>query len=116
MNKSRKKSGGSTLQLDGTTHYMKNKSYYKNKRDLFRIKRSEWFRELKDNKPCADCGNKFPHYVLQHDHLPGAEKLFNVSTAVTQGISIKKIKLEIEKCELVCANCHAKRTYDRRNL
>lgn len=31
------------------------------------------------------------------------------------GYSIKRISEEIKKCEIVCANCHAIRTHERRN-
>ena|SRR5579859_5921521 len=63
--------------------------------------------------PCTDCGNRYPSYVMQFDHLGG--KLFDIATAVQQGwISLKKLRQEIAKCEVVCANCHAERTYRRR--
>jgi hypothetical protein len=67
----------------------------------------------KGGKPCTDCGDSYPHYVMQFDHVRG-EKLGDVSTMVTSGCSLKRIQTEIAKCELVCANCHAKRTYQRR--
>lgn len=58
--------------------------------------------------PCADCGRTFPSWVMQFDHL--RDKSFRLGT-VQRGI--ESIRKEIEKCEVVCANCHAHRTYCR---
>jgi phenylalanyl-tRNA synthetase alpha subunit len=40
-------------------------------------------------------------------------KKYNVSRMIHDGFSWKAIKKEIEKCEVVCANCHRVRTYNR---
>lgn len=57
---------------------------------------------------CTDCGFKGHHSALDFDHVKG-EKLLNVCFAK----SIAQAKSEIEKCEVVCANCHRIRTYNR---
>jgi hypothetical protein len=49
---------------------------------------------------------------MQWDHLPGTSKLGNISTDL-RGRSREEILEEIAKCELVCANCHAIRTFQR---
>jgi hypothetical protein len=49
---------------------------------------------------------------MQWDHLPGSLKLGNISTDL-RGRSRQEILDEISKCELVCANCHAIRTFKR---
>lgn len=59
--------------------------------------------------PCVDCGESDP-IVLQFDHLDASKKSFNVSSAVCHGWGWKKIKEEIDKCDVVCANCHLRRT------
>lgn len=64
------------------------------------------------DKPCVDCGIKYPPYVMDFDHI-GTDKQFNVSDALNRK-SVRLILAEIEKCELVCANCHRIRTYSRR--
>lgn len=66
---------------------------------------------LKEGKPCTDCGIAYPHYVMQWDHLPEHKKFKNVNRMF--GYSWHRIIAEIAKCELVCANCHAARTYER---
>lgn len=78
-----------------------------------RIKNRKYVADLKSSTPCVDCGVQYPHYVMQFDHLNAADKSDNVSTLASQGVSLDTLKLEIAKCEIVCANCHAARTYTR---
>ena len=67
---------------------------------------------LKAN-PCVDCGETDP-VILEFDHLK--TKDFNISDAARKGVSIKKLNDEIAKCEVRCANCHRRKTYERRGL
>ena len=66
--------------------------------------------EYKSDKECADCKIPYPHYILHFDHL--RDKTAAISQ-MARDCNLEKIKEEIEKCELVCANCHAHRTYMR---
>lgn len=68
------------------------------------------------NRPCTDCGGEFPPYVMDLDHLPEFEKLSNVAKLVSEGASKQRILDELEKCEVVCANCHRHRTYSRQGM
>ena len=68
--------------------------------------------KLKD-VPCADCGQKFPPCAMDYDHKVGEIKSFNVGTGYSYTI-VNVIK-EIDKCDVVCANCHRIRTYGGRN-
>ena len=63
------------------------------------------------NKPCADCGVKYPPYVMDFDHLGNKE--FSLYEAIGHNFSEEKILAEINKCEVVCANCHRIRTQQR---
>jgi len=63
-------------------------------------------------KGCIDCGYKENAAALEFDHLPGFRK--NATVASLMYRSLKVIVEEIKKCEVVCANCHAIRTYNRR--
>jgi hypothetical protein len=71
-----------------------------------------WMRSLKD-QPCVDCGGTFHPAAMTFDHLPGVEKRSYIAT-LARRTSIARMRSEIEKCELVCANCHAVRTFMRR--
>lgn len=74
--------------------------------------RGAWLRSLKEGKPCTDCGRVYPYQVMQWDHKPGFEKLGDVSGDFW-GRTREEILAEIAKCDLVCANCHAIRTFTR---
>jgi hypothetical protein len=72
----------------------------------------EWYRAQK-SRPCHDCGIQYPYYIMQFDHVRG-QKMFNLSKCASSPHSKKKVEAEIAKCEVVCANCHASRTWQRR--
>lgn len=57
--------------------------------------------------PCVDCGETDP-VVLQFDHQ--RDKSFDMSKAVRNRVGIETLKAEFQKGEVVCANCHMKRT------
>ena len=61
---------------------------------------------------CADCGYDEDPAALDFDHVSGM-KLGAVSRMLNQAID--RILDEIEKCEVVCANCHRVRTVSRRS-
>lgn len=67
------------------------------------------------NKPCADCGARYPPYAMDFDHVRG-EKFRDVSEMFRRRFAWSKIKAEIDKCELVCATCHRLRTLARRQV
>lgn len=67
-------------------------------------------KKIKETSGCTDCGEK-NHIVLDFDHL--RDKKYNISRMIHDGFSWAAIKKEMAKCEVVCANCHRIRTYDR---
>lgn len=84
----------------------KEKSYAK--RRGARKKILDFLIEYKEENGCTDCGGKYPYYVLDFDHI--GEKDFTIGHFRNTTLSLEKIKKEIEKCEVVCANCHRFRT------
>jgi hypothetical protein len=67
-----------------------------------------WELKRKHLLECLDCGTTDTR-VLEFDHVRG-EKLFNIG-GIRKGM--KALEEEIAKCDVVCANCHRIRTYDR---
>lgn len=92
-------------------HYDKNPEYYRNRNRVQRERKTQFIQETK-SVPCADCGVQHPPYVMEFDHV-GDDKLYCVTSMASESWS--RLKAEIAKCEIVCANCHAVRTYERRN-
>jgi hypothetical protein len=74
----------------------------------------EWMNSLKEGRPCADCGQAFPPYVMEWDHLPGTEKTLVLADTRRAAYGRRRILAELAKCELVCANCHRERTFGQR--
>lgn len=70
----------------------------------------EYVRHIKENGCCAKCGEK-RWYLLDFHHLHS--KLFNISEKIRDGISLESVKNEINKCILLCANCHRELHYFR---
>ncbi len=72
----------------------------------------QWYWDLKNN-PCTDCHKSFHPVSMQFDHVRG--KVANISKLLTYKAERAKrlVTEEIEKCDLVCANCHFYREHCR---
>lgn len=49
---------------------------------------------------------------MDFDHVRG-EKELPIANALAHNVDLKLIAKEIEKCEVVCANCHRIRTWGK---
>lgn len=59
---------------------------------------------IKTYMPCSRCGIDVPPVAMDFHHITDDEKYMNVAGMKT--CSWERIKNEIKKCELLCANCH----------
>jgi hypothetical protein len=65
--------------------------------------------------PCADCGLSFPPYVMDFDHPEGSNKAGNIADMKRLNKCSAQVVIdEASKCDVVCANCHRIRTFDRK--
>ena len=62
-------------------------------------------------KGCAECGYKKHPAALHFNHIDPTKKTGNVSKMKTW----KKVKEEMRKCEVLCANCHAIKTVNEKH-
>lgn len=69
------------------------------------------FLEYLSDKECRDCGESDP-LVLEFDHVRG-KKVAEITRMIADGYSWLRIRREIDKCEIRCANCHRRATARR---
>lgn len=91
-------------------HYEEHKKYYlekaKKRNSQMRLAASRFLWDYLSSHSCVDCGESDP-IVLEFDHKKN--KISDVSF-LARVASLDKIKEEVEKCEIRCANCHRRRT------
>jgi transposase-like protein len=76
-----------------------------------RTKLFQYIQQIKANASCVYCGENHPA-TLQFHHRDPSQKEFNIGEFVPRRLGgIDKLKKEIEKCDIVCANCHLKQHY-----
>lgn len=92
-------------------HYHENKEQYRERFNRNLIAKRDYIRSLKESTPCLDCKKNYPFYVMQFDHVRGV-KTGNIAR-IYQRLGQKALDEEIAKCDIVCGNCHAERTWSR---
>lgn len=92
-------------------HYLANKEYYSTKRRVnsrrYRTAGRKFIDEYKSNASCHFCSENTP-CCLDFHHLDPTKKNFNVSQMKGHAKTVDAIKKEVEKCIVVCSNCHRK--------
>ena len=94
-------------------HYAKYSDAYRERAKLRRLKlkRQNQINLVKymHDKSCAHCAENDIR-VLEFDHINPANKSFSIARAINDGKSWDIILTEINKCQILCSNCHKKRT------
>lgn len=92
-------------------HYSKKTKVEKEKKQdrqtVLRKEKRKFIYDYLSNHNCECCGESDP-VVLEFDHIDRELKTCNVSTMINN--SLEKIKEEISKCRVLCANCHRRHT------
>ena len=96
----------------GRKHYQANKQYYLDRNRVNRAKLKRYVSQIKESTPCSDCGIRYPHYVMDFDHLDNKEGLILDFVRRHNKAALDR---EIAKCEVVCSNCHRIRSFSRLN-
>ena len=100
-------------------HYHKYGSKYRERavarNHRLKIKRRRLMLEYLKDKSCAICQINDPR-VLEFDHLDPSAKSFSIARGNSDLLlSWPKILAEIEKCQILCANCHKIKTAQEQN-
>ena len=97
-------------------YYINNKSTIHDKYiEIRRVKTKEnhrFLKELLEKSECVDCGYNNP-MALEFDHRDPKLKTYEIGKILHKSIDL--IKLELDKCDVVCANCHNIRTIRQQN-
>lgn len=91
--------------------YRKNRDRQKGKKRRRRRMLRAWLHEFKrDECECRRCGEGSPA-CLDFHHPDASEKTASVAEMVNRGFARDAIQAEIDKCEVLCSNCHRKEHY-----
>lgn len=77
------------------------KNYVKSKYN----ERKEAVNEIKGTEGCVKCGEK-RSYALDFHHKDPSKKDANISRITSNNNKMESIYSEIEKCVVLCSNCH----------
>lgn len=83
-------------------HYKENRQYYINKAREYKKQARESFNEFKAQLKCSNCGES-RWWLLDFHHLDPTKKEKEVVNLVQ---SPRKLEKEIQKCIVLCSNCH----------
>jgi hypothetical protein len=96
--------------------YERNKDYQKQNAQkhsrIYRQTARQYALDYLSTHPCISCGESDPR-VLEFHHTRG-NKESEISSLLGRGSSLEALKAEIEKCDVLCANCHRKLTVEER--
>ena len=91
---------------ENSRNYRINHSDEINKRDRCRKKeKREWVNNVKDGKVCSKCGED-RWFCLEYHHIDPKNKKFTIADAISMGYGKETILKEIDKCIVLCKNCH----------
>jgi len=74
---------------------------------VIRERNKRWLQDLKKNLQCIRCGESYPACLDLH-HRDPAGKDMSLGSAISRGWSLARLHAELEKCDVLCANCHRK--------
>jgi hypothetical protein len=93
------------------SYYLRNKPRFADRNRVRYTARAQYVYDYLVEHSCLDCAETDP-VVLDFDHL--RDKEHDISWLIRYG-TLARIRREIAKCEVVCANCHRRRTARRGN-
>lgn len=101
------------LRADGIKRFNKCKFCISKETAEQKRKIYEWVDKHKSSQGCNVCGTTDKR-CLQLHHKDSSTKKHSVATLIGKGYIFKTVKEEVEKCEVLCANCHSIHHYEER--
>lgn len=95
-------------------HRCKCRNCYCETKKALRYKKTKWFIDLKKTLKCQECNND-DFRVLEFHHRADSSKDGNISNLITRW-SLERVQKEIDKCDVLCANCHRIVHWEERKL
>jgi hypothetical protein len=71
----------------------------------------EFVNKYKLERGCKLCGYKTHPVALELNHINPQTKEFSIAKRLAS-VSMDRLKKELAKCEVLCANCHQIHTYE----
>lgn len=72
-----------------------------------RLRNRKYILEIKKKGRCSVCGEA-DYRVLQFHHSDPSQKEHKIAALATSACSLQRIQTEIDKCIILCANCHSR--------
>ena len=88
-------------------HHQRTKKKKRKQQNQLKDKRQHFVLEEMQRRggKCAKCGFSDIRALDWH-HLDPNEKVNSISEMIRDRVSMDKLQVELDKCELICANCH----------
>ena len=103
---------GCKKEIQDNWYRNNNVEHYKNIK-IHRNKAKQRLFDYLSDKKCEDCPENDP-IVLEFNHLDPSIKEHEISWMASHGFAWDKMIIEINKCEILCCNCHRKKTAKQR--
>ncbi len=94
-------------------YYQANKTKCLARTQTSKTKRLEWLAEYKATLKCKECGESHVS-CLDFHHRDKDTKVESIANLI-QRASVERIQKEIDKCDVLCANCHRKLHYQEKH-
>lgn len=96
------------MKAHSAAHYQANKQERLDRNNMIRSAMRKFVNDLK-SEPCMDCRQSFHTVCMDFDHRVPKDKVAEVGVLINR-MSWFNLFEELDKCDLVCSNCHRIRT------
>ena len=88
-----------------SNYYKENRQHRINMSNSYIKRNLDFVKKIKNNSLCTKCGFDNP-IALDFHHRDPNQKSFELSGSSVGGRSLETIQEELDKCDILCANCH----------